>query len=84
MPDIITPAIGELLKIGLPGVIIAALAWAYWRQVLRNEALSDRRVEDAQKLTELVRANTESREKHTAAIDSLADLMRDVQIRGRR
>lgn len=84
MTDPLASSVAELLKIGLPGVIILALAWAYWRQVLRNETLSDRRVEDAQKLTDLVRANTESREKHTAAIDSLADLMRDVQIRGRR
>ncbi len=81
MLDPVALTLAELLKIGLPGVIIAALAWAYWRQVLRNEMLSDRRVEDAQKMIPMIEANTGSRDRHTEAIESLSELIRNQQRR---
>lgn len=84
MIDALGLSVAELLKLGFAGVIIVALAWVAWRLWSRVETLQDKRVEDAQKLTALVEANTVSREKHTAAIESLTELMRDVQIRGRR
>jgi predicted negative regulator of RcsB-dependent stress response len=83
MADPLALSAPELFKLGLQGVIIFALAWVCWRLWGRVEQLQDKRVEDAQKLTDVIAANTASRDQHTEAIERLTDAIRNPPPRGR-
>ncbi|MCZ8098831.1 MAG: hypothetical protein O9972_13020 [Burkholderiales bacterium] len=73
MTDPTSLLVAELLKFGLPGVLLIAAGLVIWRLWGRVEELQDRRVDDAQKLIPVIEANTASRDEHTKAIESLRD-----------
>lgn len=80
-------AMDELLaglgQFGLPGIVIAALGWAYWQQSLALKASQESRVEDAKKVSQLVIDLIEKQHDETAEIKELlrsnADALRRIE-----
>lgn len=69
-------AVGAIVKIltdlGLPGLVIGVLGWAYWQIQKRNATLNDKMVDT---LTEAARENAKATSDSTAAINRLADML---------
>lgn len=78
MSDLTALPIGELVKMGLPGIVIIALAWAYWqvntRLNLLQEARLKDRADDLRSLMQAMNANTISTTAQTEAVRSLTTL----------
>lgn len=78
MNDLTALPIGELVKMGLPGVVIIALAWAYWQVNTRLSALQDARLKDREddlrSLMQAMNANTVSANAQTEAVRSLTTI----------
>ena len=70
--------IGELVKLGLPGIVILALAWAYWQTNSRlarlHEARLKDREDDLRALMQTMNANTISTNALTEAVRALSTL----------
>lgn len=81
--DPITSAAGlELVKLGLPGVVIFGLAWLYREERKHSASLTERllsiqdqRVEDVRKTTTAVEANTAATNAGTSALQNLSALI---------
>lgn len=76
MDAIFGPITAELLKLGLPGIVIIGLSIAYW---LKDKALSQNqqdRVLDAKVCWTALTENTEATRAHTEALKALADVIR--------
>ena len=82
----------ELLHRGLPGIVIMALAWAYWKKDQELTAVQKARIEDAKAVTTVVvDVNDKNRQAseavratmaaQTPVILKLEELMRDVKDR---
>lgn len=80
----------ELLRLGLPGIVIAALAYAYWQKDLKLSESEKARTTDAQAVTTMLldlhdkfRQTMEATRATIAAqnpvIERLEELMRDVK-----
>lgn len=69
-------AVGAIVKIltdlGLPGLVIGVLGWAYWQIEKRNATLNDKMVDT---LTEAAREHAKATSDSTAAINRLADML---------
>jgi hypothetical protein len=88
----------ELLRLGLPGVVILALGYAYWKQSRELRKVETARVEDAKSVTTiLLGVQDKFRETLDAVrttiagqhpvLERLETLLRDVKdslLRGRR
>jgi len=80
----------ELLRLGLPGIVIFALAYAYWQKDKRLSEVEKERTSDAKAVTSTLldmrekdRQTTEALRQTIAAqnpvIERLEDLMEDVK-----
>lgn len=78
MNDLTALPIGELVKLGLPGIVIIALAWAYWQVNTRLNSLQEARLkdraDDLRSLMQAMNANTTSTNAQTEAVRSLTTL----------
>lgn len=59
-----------LIDLGLPGVAIMALGWAYWRKSERVDQMMEIRVQEMRETLEAINNNTQ-------ALNALATLLRD-------
>lgn len=64
-------ATAELIKMGLPGIVIVALAWAYFRKDSLVNELQDKRVQDAKDITTAMQANTAATHAQTESLNNL-------------
>ncbi len=64
-------ATAELIKMGLPGIVIIALAWAYYRKDILVNSLQERRVQDAKDITTAMQANTAATHAQTESLNNL-------------
>lgn len=71
MEPFATSATAELIKMGLPGIVIVALAWAYYRKDALVNTLQDRRVQDAKDITMAMQANTAATQAQTESLNNL-------------
>lgn len=87
--------VAALLNLGAPGVALAALGWLYVRLMRKSEEVQERRVQDAQKMADvLVKMSQDQNETlnriasgmegHTAALEALKDAVRDIRSGGPR
>lgn len=63
-------AITELLKLGLPGVVILALAYAYIKKDNKVDEVNEKRIAEA-------RESVKAIEQSTNALEGLTDILRD-------
>lgn len=63
-------AITELLKLGLPGVVILALAIAYLKKDAKIDEINEKRIAEA-------RESVKAIEQSTNALEGLTDILRD-------
>jgi hypothetical protein len=63
-------AITELLKLGLPGIVILALAYAYLRKDAKIDEINEKRIAEA-------RESVKAIEQSTNALEGLTDILRD-------
>lgn len=64
------PTLLEPLKdLGVPGVIILVLGWAYWKERERNNDLVEKRIAESRESIAAMKDNT-------AAIDALAEVVK--------
>lgn len=75
MEPFATSATAELLKMGLPGIVIIALAWAYFKKDALVNSLQERRVQDAKDITIAMQANTAATQVQTEALNNLRILV---------
>lgn len=68
-------ATAELLKMGLPGIVIVALALAYYRKDALVNTLQERRVQDAKDITIAMQANTAATQAQTESLNNLRALV---------
>lgn len=79
-PDMVT----SLLNLGLPGIVIIGLAWAYLQEKKRNEALQAKLdVIHEKRLEEAIRA-VEGSEKTTSVLAGMTEILRTLQQQPRR
>lgn len=78
-PEIIT----SLASLGLPGIVIIGLAWAYVQERKRNDALQVKLDALQEKRVELGERVITSQGQTTAVLNGLTDLVRTLQPRGR-
>lgn len=63
-------AITELLKLGLPGIVILALAYAYLRKDNKIDEINEKRIAEA-------RESVKAIEQSTNALETLTEVLRD-------
>jgi hypothetical protein len=63
-------AITELIKLGLPGIVILALAYAYLRKDNKIDEINEKRIAEA-------RESVKAIEQSTNALEGLTDILRD-------
>lgn len=63
-------AITELIKLGLPGIVILALAYAYLRKDAKIDEINEKRIAEA-------RESVKAIEQSTNALEGLTDILRD-------
>lgn len=63
-------AITELLKLGLPGVVILALAIAYLKKDAKIDEINEKRIAEA-------RESVKAIEQSTNALETLTEVLRD-------
>lgn len=73
-----TSATTELIKMGLPGIVIVALAWAYFRKDALVNTLQEKRVQDARDVTIAMQANTAATQAQTESLNNLRLLVQGV------
>ena len=61
-----------LVEQGLPGLIIAALAWAYWKTRTKLDEVLEGRAEDTRVLIEAQHATAD-------AMKGMSEILRDIQ-----
>lgn len=64
-----------LTSLGLPGLVIAALGWAYWSERKRNGDLNDKHVTT---LLDIVKENAKQAEAGTQAIREVSSSVKDL------
>ena len=69
---LITAIVKILSDLGLPGLMIGALGWAYWQVTKRNAALNDK-LNDT--LVEVTKEYAAAVNANTAAINRQSDLL---------
>lgn len=62
--------IQSLVDMGLPGIIILALAWAYWGKSQRVDQMQELRIAEMRETLEAINNNTQ-------ALNALTALLRD-------
>lgn len=75
METIFGPMMAELLKLGLPGIVIIGLSIALFRERQENKRLSEARVTDARVFWSALTENTVATKDHTSALVSLREAM---------
>lgn len=64
------PSLLEPLKeLGLPGVVILTLGWAYWKERARNDELVEKRIAES-------RENLAAMKDNTSALEALTDVIK--------
>lgn len=63
-------AITELIKLGLPGIVILALAYAYIAKDKKVDEVNEKRIAEA-------RESVKAIEQSTNALEGLTDILRD-------
>lgn len=76
MDQLLTPVAQELLKLGLPGIVIIALGFALWRERLANTKLWEDRVTDVRACSSALSESTEATKSHTDALRTLTEVVR--------
>lgn len=71
MDPITSSAMTELIKMGLPGIVIVALAWAYYRKDTLVNNLQEKRIQDAKDMTAALHANTSATQAQTESLNNL-------------
>lgn len=66
----LTGSIDQLLQLGLPGIIILALAWVAWRLFRRYDEIQEKRIAEGREGIEALNTNT-------AALEALTSLIKD-------
>lgn len=66
----LTGSVNQLLQLGLPGIIILALAWVSWKLFKRYDEAQERRIAEGRESVEALNANS-------AALEALATLIKD-------
>lgn len=59
-----------LIDLGLPGIAIIALGWAYWRKSEKVDQMMEVRIQEMRETLEAINNNTQ-------ALNSLTTLLRD-------
>lgn len=62
--------VNQLLPMGLPGVVIIALAWAYKQKDDKVDELNEKRIAEG-------RETIKSIEQNTAALDTLTEVIKE-------
>jgi hypothetical protein len=76
MDAILNPAVSELLKLGLPGVVIIGLSIALWLERQGNRKLWEARVTDVRACSTALSESTEATKGHTDALKTLTEVLR--------
>ena len=76
MEGFLGPIATELIKLGLPGIVIIGLSIAYWLERQANARSAEARVSDAKVCWSALSENTEATKTHTEALRALADVIR--------
>lgn len=63
-------AITELIKLGLPGIVILALAYAYLKKDGKVDELNEKRIAEA-------RESVKALEQNTSTLETLTEVLRD-------
>lgn len=66
----LTGSVEQLLQLGLPGIIILALAWVSWKLFQRFDQVQEKRIAEGREVVEALNANT-------ASLDALVELIKD-------
>lgn len=85
--------LAALTTLGAPGIAVAVVLWLYVRLLRKAEDVQERRVQDAQKMTdallamqrdhnEMLNRVVSGMEGHTAALEALRETVRDQTRRG--
>jgi hypothetical protein len=75
MEAVFSPLMTELLKLGLPGIVIIGLSIMLWLERQENKRLSEARVTDARVFWSALTENTVATKDHTSALVSLREAM---------
>lgn len=62
-----------LVSEGAMGVIVAGLAYAYWKLQQRHDAVQEKRVEDAMKLADATNAMANALDRNTETLRAFAE-----------
>lgn len=62
--------INQLLPMGLPGVVIIALAWAYYKKDQKVDELNEKRIAEG-------RESIKAIEQTTAALETLTEVIKE-------
>lgn len=65
-----TGSVDQLLQLGLPGVVILALAYVAWRLFQRYDQAQEKRITEGREGVAALNSNT-------AALEALAELIKD-------
>lgn len=69
-----------LLEMGLPGTIILALAWAYWKRSEKVDEIMEKRVEEGRETIEALNQSTTAMLGFTSKLE---DLKRFLEVSNR-
>ena len=71
--------VASLLNLGLPGIVIIGLAWAYLQEKKRNEALQVKLDQVHEKRLEEAIRSVESSERTTSVLAGMTEILRTLQ-----
>lgn len=76
MEALLTPAATELLKLGLPGIVIIGLSIAYWLERQANRKLWEARVSDVRSCSTALSESTAATNLSTETLKTLTEVLR--------